>query len=127
MADKDQGPLIIRLDGDWDLARKEELASILRTGYERAEVVLDLTETRYIDSTALAEFAKMRKHRVEHRGFEPTHFVVPPGNISKLLNIVGFDKIFPTYASLPEALQSYVDAGTDQRGTKREEPKRQSG
>ncbi|MDP9023936.1 MAG: STAS domain-containing protein [Candidatus Eremiobacteraeota bacterium] len=104
-------PFVIRLVGDWDLARKEELGAILAQAYERPDVILDLSETQYIDSTALAEFAKMRKHRVEKRGFEPSQIVVPPGNIAKLLGIVGFDKVFPTFASMREALQGHPDPG----------------
>lgn len=107
MGEADQKPMIIALSGDWDLARREELGALLSAAYDCADVVLDLTETRYMDSTALAELAKMRKHRVNHRGFEPTHIVVPPGNIEKLLTIVGFDKAFPTFPTLAEALAAF--------------------
>lgn len=111
MRESQQEPLIIPLLGDWDLARKDELGALLSAAYDHPQVVLDLTETRYMDSTALAELAKMRKHRVNHRGFEPTHIVVRPGNIEKLLTIVGFDKAFPLFPSLPEALAAFDDPG----------------
>lgn len=109
MSVSERGPLVICLPGDWDLARKAELGAILSAAFERPQVVLDLSDTRYMDSTALAEFAKMRRHRVELRRFEACHIVVPPGNIAKLLSIVGFDKVFPTFSSLPEALSGYTE------------------
>ncbi len=109
MGEVDREPLIIPLPGDWDLGRKQELSNILHAAFERPHVVLDLTETRYMDSTALSEFAKMRKHREDDRGHPPACIALTPGNITKLLTIVGFNQIFPMFSSLPEALQSFTD------------------
>ncbi len=108
----DRGPnfetLIVRLPGEWDMSRQEELRKTLEEARERPNVVLDLTDTTYIDSAVLTELAKMRQYRVGNRNFEPTHIVAPRGNIARLLSIVGFDRVFPTHESLPDALRSQV-------------------
>lgn len=103
----DNDALVVPLPGEWDLGRKEELEELLRPAYNRPRVVVDFSETRYIDSTTLGLLIAMRKSRVDLRGFEPAHFVVPENHIAKLLRLVGFDSIFPTYESLQEAVSDF--------------------
>ena len=100
-------PFVIQLPGEWDLARREELETLLQPAYDRPLVVIDLSKTEYIDSTVLGALARMRKARVEERGFEPSHIVASRENIVRLLRIVGFHHIFPTYSSLPDALRDF--------------------
>lgn len=91
------------LDGEWDLSRKAELHALLLRAYDHDNVVVDLTGVAYMDSTALSQFAIMRKSR-GGAGYEPARFVVPSEHLRKLFAIVGFDKVFPIFSTLEEAI-----------------------
>ena len=95
-------PLVITLDGEWDLARAEELEKTLEPAYDQPLVILDMTNTTYADSTCLGRLIKMRSHRRE-KEFEPAFIVLPSPQLRKLFDLVGFDKIWPLFDTLEEA------------------------
>lgn len=97
-------PLTIRLKGEWDLARADELEALLETAYDRPAVILDMSETTYTDSTCLGRLIKMRNHRKEH-DHPPAAIVLPSPRLRKLFEMVGFDKIWPLYDTMEEALR----------------------
>ncbi len=95
-------PLIITLEGEWDLARADELERLLEPAYERPLVILDMSNTSYADSTCLGRLITMRSHRRE-RNFEPAFIVLPSPQLRKLFDLVGFDKIWPLFDTLEQA------------------------
>lgn len=102
----DEEPFVVTLDGDWDVYRRDELADLLAGAYDRKRVVVDLTTTRYIDSTALGLFAAMRKQR-RARGFSPARIVAPSEQIRRLLEIVKFNRIFSIHETVEIAIASF--------------------
>lgn len=51
--------------------------------------IVDLTDVRFVDSSALTEFVRLRK-----RVGDQVTLVVPSANIRRALDIVGFDALF---------------------------------
>lgn len=101
----DHEPLVIKLPGEWDLARKEELQALLKVGYDRPIVVLDLTELQYLDSTVFGQFAIMHRERMEHYALGAPRIAVKGGQVERLLHIIGFEKLFPIFKAVAEALE----------------------
>ncbi len=99
-------PLIVTVDGEWDLARADELEALLQPTYERSNVILDMTHSTYADSTCLGRLIRMRTHRAE-QGFDPARIVLPSPQLRKLFDLVGFDRMWPLYDTLDEALDSF--------------------
>jgi anti-anti-sigma factor len=81
---------IVRLDGEYDLARKDELSAVFGTFEGSAPIVLDMTDVTYVDSSFFSELAGLRLRAVDRsitlRGANE--------QIRRLLNLVGFHKIF---------------------------------
>lgn len=101
--------LVIKMPGDWDLFRKPELVELLAPAYTCDRVVIDLSETAYIDSTALGQFALLHRSRLSDRGLPPPRIVAQSSTILKLLTVVGFDKMFGVFDSVEEALEYPAD------------------
>lgn len=95
-------PLVIRLNGEWDLARVEELEALLAAAYDHPRVIIDMTDATYADSTCLGRLVKMRKARLE-KGFPPSAIVLPSPQLRKLFELVSFDKMWPIYDTVEEA------------------------
>lgn len=99
----DSNPVVVQLVGDFDAYNAEELRGLLRPAHDGAEVVIDFSATRYVDSTCLTELATIRRRRME-RGLSNCRLVVPHRNMRKIFEIVGFDQVFPLFNSVDEAL-----------------------
>jgi len=97
--------VVIRLAGDFDAYNCPELRRLLEPAKGAEDVVIDFTATRYVDSSCLKELAALRRFRLE-KGLPAVRLVVPGRNLRKLLNIVGFDLVFPLFDSLDDALQT---------------------
>lgn len=52
----------LKLSGEFDIARVDELRALLPL-YDLENVILDLRDCRYIDSSTLAELARLRRAR----------------------------------------------------------------
>ena len=83
-------PLTMKLAGDYDLARREEVAALFGSLDGNAPVVLDFTEVTYIDSTILRELAMLRlrdeARSITVKGARP--------EILHVLRIVNFHTLF---------------------------------
>lgn len=99
--------VVVRLSGDFDAYNVPELRRLLQPAETAADVVLDFSATRYVDSSCLTELAILRRLRIE-RGLPAMRLVVPGANMRKLLHIVGFDLVFPLYDTLDEAVHSFA-------------------
>ena len=104
MEDSTTEPLIVRIEGpDWDLSRIKEFEAKIQPAYEHPNVVVDLSEVEYVDSTVLNEFAKKRKVRAE-KGWRPSRLVLTQ-RVRKIFHAVRYDEIWPIFDSLAEALE----------------------
>jgi anti-anti-sigma factor len=80
----------IALSGEYDIARKQELASIFASITNGAPVTLDMSEVTYVDSTFLNELASMR---LRHRERTVTLLGVQ-ANVARILQIAKLDGFF---------------------------------
>jgi anti-sigma B factor antagonist len=106
MSTTELGPetTVIALSGELDLYScpefKEELLRVIGTG--ATLVVIDLTETTFIDSTALGVLIR----GVERLKIQEGRLVVACSdpNIVKIFEVTGLDRIFTVHRSRDEAL-----------------------
>lgn len=98
-------PLILRLEGEWDIYRREELSDQLRPAYTHPNVIVDLSRVEYMDSTGLSAFVRMRNTR-KAAGFAPSRFVIVSPNVRRIFELTGLDNVWPIYDSLEAALRA---------------------
>jgi anti-sigma B factor antagonist len=97
---------VISLSGEVDLYTapefKQQLLEVIGQGGK--DVVVDFSNTTFIDSTTLGVLVGGVK-RLRPTGGQLT-LVCNDRNITKIFEITGLDKVFPIYESRDEALQS---------------------
>jgi anti-sigma B factor antagonist len=95
---------VISLSGEVDLYTapefKQKLLEVIGQGGNK--VVVDLSNTTFIDSTTLGVLVGGVK-RLRPNGGQLT-LVCDDRNITKIFEITGLDKVFPIYASRAEAM-----------------------
>ena len=97
---------VIALSGEVDLYTAPEFKQqLLETiGQGTKEVVVDLSDTTFIDSTTLGVLVGGVKRLRPNGG--RLSLVCTDRNIAKIFEITGLDKVFPIHGSRDEALQS---------------------
>jgi anti-anti-sigma factor len=98
-------PTVVALNGDLNVYRRLEVQALLQPLYEAGESVLDLSDVRYFDSTFLTALAVIHKHRVRE-GRPPVRLVVTSPLLQRVLDTMGFDKVFLLFDSLNAALST---------------------
>jgi anti-sigma B factor antagonist len=97
---------VIALTGEVDLYTapefKEQLVDVIGKGAR--QVVIDLTDTTFIDSTTLGVLVGGVK-RLRPQGGQIS-IVCSDRNITKIFEITGLNRIFTIHADRPEALES---------------------
>jgi anti-anti-sigma factor len=94
---------IISLEGDWDIARRDELEGLLRPAYDSpGNLVLDMHSVNYADSTILAALIVLRNRR-RTKGLPLPSLVIGSRQVRRLLSIAGLGEAFPLYESIEEA------------------------
>lgn len=88
-AEIDSSKQMVRLAGEYDLTRKDELAALFSGLDAAGEVVIDMRDVTYIDSTVLRELAALRL-RDPARAISLRHVKAP---IRRILDVVGFDRL----------------------------------
>jgi anti-sigma B factor antagonist len=95
---------VIALAGEVDLYTapefKQRLLEAIAQGATR--VVVDLSDTTFIDSTALGVLVGAVKRLREHDG--RLALVCNDRNIAKIFEITGLDRVFAIYGTRPEAV-----------------------
>ncbi len=96
---------LIALSGEVDLYTapefKQQLLEIIAQGAK--DVVVDFTDTTFIDSTTLGVLVGGVK-RLRPGGGQLS-LVCSDRNITKIFEITGLDKVFPIYATRNEAVE----------------------
>jgi anti-sigma B factor antagonist len=99
------GAYVIALSGEVDLYTapefKQQLLEVIGKGGK--EVVVDLSDTTFIDSTTLGVLVGGVK-RLRPNGGQLS-LVCSDRNITKIFEITGLNKVFPIYASRAEAVE----------------------
>jgi anti-sigma B factor antagonist len=101
---------LIALSGEVDLYTapefKQQLLEIVGQGGR--DVVIDFTDTTFIDSTTLGVLVGGVK-RLRPNGGQLS-LVCSDRNIAKIFEITGLDKVFPIYATRNEAVEKLETA-----------------
>jgi len=94
---------IIVLDGDWDIARRDELEGLLQPAYDSpGNLIIDMQAVNYADSTILAALIVLRNRR-RGKGLALSSLVIGSRQVRRLLSIAGLNEAFPLYDNLEEA------------------------
>ena len=96
--------IIYRLRGSLDLATAPSLrAALLEAANEgKHDIIVDLTELEFLDSTGLGALIGAHRRALENAG--RVRLIVREGPIQRLLNITGLMRIFAVYGTLDAAL-----------------------
>jgi anti-anti-sigma factor len=95
---------VIVVDGaEWDLVNCEAFEALLRPAHESKTSVIDLSGVRYMDSSCLTKIALMQKQR-SARSLLPASFVIASPALRRLFSIVGYDRRWPVYDSVDDAI-----------------------
>ena len=97
--------LIFRLKGSLDLATSPTVrAALLEAANEsKHEIIVDLKNVEFIDSTGLGALIGGHRRALENGG--GVSLVINEGPISRLLNITGLMRVFKVFGSEESALQ----------------------
>ncbi len=95
---------IIASPAEIDIANAHELceALIAACDTEHCTVVMDLTQTLLCDSNALNVLVRARKRTAAGGG--ELRLVIRDASLLRVFAVTGIDRMFPIFASLPEAL-----------------------
>jgi anti-anti-sigma factor len=81
---------VVRLEGEWDLARREELEGLLGRLTVNGEATIDLRGCTYADSTVLSALAILRVKFTD----TPVTLLGPSPQLRRVLRIARFDRLF---------------------------------
>lgn len=99
---------VIGLSGDLDLATAPELrTALLEALTERRNIIVDMTDLRFLDSTGLGVLVRIHKKAKAQGGV--VAFCAVPGNVVKILEVTCLDRVFPVHATVEDAVSGRVD------------------
>lgn len=102
--ERNGGAIIFRLRGSLDIATSPSVRAALleEAGDGKQEIIVDLTDLEFLDSTGLGALIGAQRRALEQGGH--VRLVVSEGPIARLLNITGLVRVFSVYHSLDAAL-----------------------
>jgi anti-anti-sigma factor len=92
-SDNSTGSVVLRLSGEYDISRKDELNAALSAAYNATEAILDVRDVSYIDSTAIECLIRLRK-RMSENGSSLIRLVGPTRQVRKVLQLTGLHQVF---------------------------------
>lgn len=95
------------LAGEYDIYNQDRLTQQLLPADEHPRVVLDFNDVRYIDSTALTAFVRMRKRR-DALGHPPAHLCSMRPNVRHIFAVTQLDTVWPIFADPDEACAAFA-------------------
>ncbi|HXR12564.1 MAG TPA: STAS domain-containing protein [Gaiellaceae bacterium] len=103
--DRSDGAFVVRLAGELDLYNAHEVREALLAccAEEPGRLVVDLSDVRFVDSTALGVFIEARSRMPDRSGFL---LAAPGAETRRALEISGLDRHFGIHESVDEALAS---------------------
>lgn len=99
-------PLVIALSGEIDASRAGEIKDALRPAMKRANVVIDLHDVPYVDSSFIAVMIAVGKVR-KAKGFAPTHIAGARTIVQRVLKIFRLNETWPTFKTVNDALIAF--------------------
>ncbi len=97
--------LVLRLRGSLDIATSPSVRAALSEAADEGKhnIIVDLTELQFIDSTGLGALIGGHRRAMEQGG--RVSLVAREGAILRLLNITGLIRVFPVYSNRQAALE----------------------
>jgi anti-anti-sigma factor len=104
---------VVAFAGEFDIACKDELREHLDALVAFESLCLDLSHVEYVDSTAIGEWIRLHKQRLE-RGFD-TEVVVVGDNqpIRRFLSILHLESLFRIERTVPPEFLAEPDRVTN--------------
>ena len=95
------GILLVSARGEVDLYTAPDLERTLAEAVAEApaQLVVDLSEASFVDSTALQVLLRAARQLAQQEGVLTV--VVPDPTVRRVFEITGFDRVFPVVSSLP--------------------------
>lgn len=101
------GRTLLAISGELDLARvpelKEQFAAI---DDPRAGVVVDMRETAFVDSSAIATLVELWKRTNTVQPSRISLVLSPGSQPEKVLRLVGLLECIPSYSEVPQAVEA---------------------
>ena len=85
--------VVMALIGEFDISSRDRLSAALQRLYDVANVIVDLTEVRYLDSTAIGEFIHLHKIR-KAKGLRRETIVIPNEALRRIFDILQLAEVF---------------------------------
>jgi len=109
----ESGAEIVVVRGEHDLSTADELRDTLNQALEAPAMIVDLSETAFIDSAALGVL--IGSHRAAVEAGRNWAIVVGRGSgaaVGRILKLTGLDVMMPLYNSMDEALAAGSPSGS---------------
>jgi anti-sigma B factor antagonist len=102
----DEGPLILEVAGEIDLASNPELRERMHAAFEdgHTRIVVDASKVTFIDSTGLFALSSGAKQARRHGG--RLAVVAADPNVLRIFEITGMDEAFPICQARDSALEA---------------------
>ena len=96
------GVSVIRLDGELEIGRRDELARLLHLQGSESSVLVDCSNVTYADSTALAELLRFRAG-AQARGVSLA-LLIESRQFARIVQYAGLADAFAIFENRPDAL-----------------------
>lgn len=107
----DKSIAVIRLTGELEIGRRDEIASALRIAGNESGVLLDFSEVSYADSSALAELLRFRNDAADHG--VPVAIVIGSKQFARLIQYAGLKDAFRIFEDRAAALTELSQASNE--------------
>ena len=88
----------VLLDGEWDMARREELDALFSRLKTDAPATIDLRTCTFVDSTVLSALVTLRARFAA----TPITLLRPSPQLQKILRIANFERLFEIRDHAPD-------------------------
>lgn len=84
----------LHMSGEFDISNMDSLSAILLPGESADDVIIDMTNTTYIDSSALRCLMHLKRQLMKRSGDSTIHLIGVHPNIRKVFAITQLDSLF---------------------------------
>jgi anti-anti-sigma factor len=102
---------VIRLTGELEIGRKDEIAAALVLVGTEGGVLLDFSDVNYADSTSLAELLRFRDEAAQKT--IPVAIVIGSKQFARLIQYAGLSHAFRIFDNRAEALMDLSQAAKE--------------
>jgi anti-sigma B factor antagonist len=101
---------VVTLEGDHDVASRNALADAFRVAGTGRDLLVDLTECTFIDSTIIKLLLQtMRQMEEQDARLELVIDSDPRGHVARVFELMGIGDVIPTHVSRSAGIRSLAD------------------